>query len=227
MARASARNAAETLKRLVSQLGTPRSTTATTSSSTNKLGCQSSRVGQRDSGQDTDAAEQPGLDQRQVLALLRVTAPVIGCSDLGPLARRSAERVQGAAGSGYRERLLSGPIAGQPGTPSAMPAVRPAPASRTRSNSIGDYVGLVALALLVYGETEDPLATTRRCSSPRSSSRPSPRRRSRPAWTSFQLRRVLAALYVGEAVVLRASSRCSRVVLARPWCSRWRCSTAS
>jgi MFS family permease len=28
------------------------------------------------------------------------------------------------------------------------------------TNSIGDYVGLVALALLVYGETEDPLATT-------------------------------------------------------------------
>jgi predicted MFS family arabinose efflux permease len=28
------------------------------------------------------------------------------------------------------------------------------------TNSIGDYVGLVALALLVYGETKDPLATT-------------------------------------------------------------------
>ena len=28
------------------------------------------------------------------------------------------------------------------------------------TNSIGDYVGLVALALLVYGETRDPLATT-------------------------------------------------------------------
>lgn len=28
------------------------------------------------------------------------------------------------------------------------------------TNSIGDYVGLVALALLVYGETQDPLATT-------------------------------------------------------------------
>ena len=28
------------------------------------------------------------------------------------------------------------------------------------TNSIGDYVGLVALALLVYGETHDPLATT-------------------------------------------------------------------
>jgi MFS family permease len=28
------------------------------------------------------------------------------------------------------------------------------------TNSIGDYVGLVALAVLVYGETEDPLATT-------------------------------------------------------------------
>ena len=27
------------------------------------------------------------------------------------------------------------------------------------TNSIGDYVGLVALALLVYGETRDPLAT--------------------------------------------------------------------
>src|SRR5829696_8248831 len=28
------------------------------------------------------------------------------------------------------------------------------------TNSIGDYVGLVALAVLVYGETQDPLATT-------------------------------------------------------------------
>ena len=28
------------------------------------------------------------------------------------------------------------------------------------TNSIGDYVGLVALAVLVYRETEDPLATT-------------------------------------------------------------------
>src|SRR5215211_8570702 len=28
------------------------------------------------------------------------------------------------------------------------------------TNSIGDYVGLVALAVLVYGETADPLATT-------------------------------------------------------------------
>ncbi|MGI8779720.1 MAG: MFS transporter [Solirubrobacteraceae bacterium] len=28
------------------------------------------------------------------------------------------------------------------------------------TNSVGDYVGLVALALLVYGETQDPLATT-------------------------------------------------------------------
>jgi predicted MFS family arabinose efflux permease len=28
------------------------------------------------------------------------------------------------------------------------------------TNSIGDYVGLVALAVLVYGETKDPLATT-------------------------------------------------------------------
>ena len=28
------------------------------------------------------------------------------------------------------------------------------------TNSIGDYVGLVALAVLVYGETGDPLATT-------------------------------------------------------------------
>src|SRR5919112_43406 len=28
------------------------------------------------------------------------------------------------------------------------------------TNSIGDYVGLVALAVLVYHETEDPLATT-------------------------------------------------------------------
>ena len=28
------------------------------------------------------------------------------------------------------------------------------------TNSVGDYVGLVALALLVYGQTQDPLATT-------------------------------------------------------------------
>jgi MFS family permease len=28
------------------------------------------------------------------------------------------------------------------------------------TNSVGDYVGLVALAILVYGETEDPLATS-------------------------------------------------------------------
>jgi len=68
------------------------------------------------------------------------------------------------------------------------------------TNSIGDYVGLVALALLVYGETRDPLATTALFIAaqflPAFVA---------PALTAHvdqrRLRRVLPAIYAGEAVV--------------------------
>ena len=68
------------------------------------------------------------------------------------------------------------------------------------TNSIGDYVGLVALALLVYGETEDPLATTALFISAQFL----------PAFVApiltahvdqLQLRRVLPSIYLGEALV--------------------------
>lgn len=67
-------------------------------------------------------------------------------------------------------------------------------------NSIGDYVGLVALALLVYGETHDPLATTALFIAAQFL----------PAFVApvltahvdqFRLRRVLPAIYLGEALV--------------------------
>jgi MFS family permease len=54
--------------------------------------------------------------------------------------------------------LLSGPIRANL-APLRVPAFGRLLFSYT-TNSIGDYVGLVALAVLVYGETEDPLATT-------------------------------------------------------------------
>jgi predicted MFS family arabinose efflux permease len=54
--------------------------------------------------------------------------------------------------------ILCGPIRGNL-EPLRVPAFGRLLFSYT-TNSIGDYVGLVALALLVYGETEDPLATT-------------------------------------------------------------------
>ena len=68
------------------------------------------------------------------------------------------------------------------------------------TNSIGDYVGLVALAVLVYGETRDPLATTALFIAaqflPAFIA---------PALTArldqLALRRVLPAIYFGEAVV--------------------------
>jgi MFS family permease len=68
------------------------------------------------------------------------------------------------------------------------------------TNSIGDYVGLVALAVLVYGETHDPLATTALFIAaqflPAFIA---------PALTAridqLALRRSLPAIYVGEAVV--------------------------
>lgn len=68
------------------------------------------------------------------------------------------------------------------------------------TNSIGDYVGLVALAVLVYGETRDPLATTALFMAaqflPAFIA---------PALTArvdqLALRRVLPAIYAGEAVV--------------------------
>jgi hypothetical protein len=68
------------------------------------------------------------------------------------------------------------------------------------TNSIGDYVGLVALAVLVYGETEDPLATTALFISAQFL----------PAFAApvltakvdqLSLRRVLPAIYVAEAVI--------------------------
>jgi MFS family permease len=68
------------------------------------------------------------------------------------------------------------------------------------TNSIGDYVGLVALALLVYGETRDPLATTALFITAQFL----------PAFVApaltarvdqMRLRRVLPAIYLGEALV--------------------------
>ena len=68
------------------------------------------------------------------------------------------------------------------------------------TNSIGDYVGLVALALLVYGETEDPLATAALFISAQFL----------PAFVApvltarvdqLKLRRVLPSIYLGEALV--------------------------
>jgi MFS family permease len=68
------------------------------------------------------------------------------------------------------------------------------------TNSIGDYVGLVALAVLVYGETRDPLATTALFIAaqflPAFIA---------PALTAridqLALRRALPAIYAGEALV--------------------------
>ena len=71
------------------------------------------------------------------------------------------------------------------------------------TNSIGDYVGLVALALLVYGETEDPLATTALFIAAQFL----------PAFIApvltahvdqLKLRRVLPAIYLCEALVFAA-----------------------
>jgi anti-anti-sigma factor len=68
------------------------------------------------------------------------------------------------------------------------------------TNSIGDYVGLVALAVLVYGETKDPLATTALFIAAQFL----------PAFVApaltarvdqLGLRRVLPAIYLGEAIV--------------------------
>src|ERR671910_521902 len=68
------------------------------------------------------------------------------------------------------------------------------------TNSIGDYVGLVALAVLVYGETGDPLATTALFIAAQFL----------PAFVApaltakvdqYSLRRVLPAIYATEAVV--------------------------
>src|SRR5215211_7939847 len=58
------------------------------------------------------------------------------------------------------------------------------------TNSIGDYVGLVALAVLVYGETEDPLATTALFIAAQ--------------FDQQSLRRVLPAIYATEAAVFAA-----------------------
>ena len=83
------------------------------------------------------------------------------------------------------------------------------------TNSIGDYVGLVALALLVYGETEDPLATTALFIAAQFL----------PAFVApmltakvdqRSLRRVLPTIYATGGGRVRASLRCSRLVLARP-----------
>ncbi len=71
------------------------------------------------------------------------------------------------------------------------------------TNSIGDYVGLVALALLVYGETQDPLATTALFIAAQFL----------PAFIApvltahvdqLKLRRVLPAIYLCEALVFAA-----------------------
>src|SRR5919108_2266681 len=60
--------------------------------------------------------------------------------------------------AGAAQPLLSPPIRANL-APLRVPAFGRLLFSYT-TNSIGDYVGLVALAVLVYGETEDPLATT-------------------------------------------------------------------
>ncbi len=71
------------------------------------------------------------------------------------------------------------------------------------TNSIGDYVGLVALALLVYGETQDPLATTALFIAAQFL----------PAFIApvltahldqHKLRQVLPAIYLSEALVFAA-----------------------
>ena len=89
------------------------------------------------------------------------------------------------------------------------------------TNSIGDYVGLVALALLVYGETQDPLATTALFIAAQFL----------PAFVSpiltahvdqRSLRTVLPAIYAAEAVVFVAAGAARELVLARRWCSRSR-----
>jgi MFS family permease len=62
------------------------------------------------------------------------------------------------AGAQVTQAILSPPIRANL-APLRVPAFGRLLFSYT-TNSIGDYVGLVALAVLVYGETEDPLATT-------------------------------------------------------------------
>ena len=86
------------------------------------------------------------------------------------------------------------------------------------TNSIGDYVGLVALAVLVYGETRDPLATTALFIAaqflPAFIA---------PALTAhvdqLALRRVLPTIYVGEALVFALLALLADEFLARRRCS--------
>jgi MFS family permease len=94
--------------------------------------------------------------------------------------------------------ILSAPIRGNL-EPLRVPAFGRLLFSYT-TNSIGDYVGLVALALLVYGETQDPLATTALFIAAQFL----------PAFAApiltahvdqLKLRRVLPAIYLGEALV--------------------------
>ena len=88
---------------------------------------------------------------------LRDTAPLIGSnhSDLGRVRPRPT-------GSGSRRpRLLRFAHIRANLHPLRTPPFGRLLASYTL-NSIGDYVGLVALALLVYEETRDPLATAAR-----------------------------------------------------------------
>ena len=82
------------------------------------------------------------------------------------------------------------------------------------TNSIGDYVGLVALALLVYGETQDPLATTALFIAAQFL----------PAFIApvltahvdqLKLRQVLPAIYLSEALVFAAARAARAVLLAR------------
>jgi MFS family permease len=83
------------------------------------------------------------------------------------------------------------------------------------TNSVGDYVGLVALALLVYGETQDPLATTALFITAQFL----------PAFVApvltarvdqMRLRRVLPAIYLGEAVVFLLLALCAQSFLLAP-----------
>ena len=114
-----------------------------------------------------------------------------------------------------RRGVTSGTLRAHPGQlePLRVPAFGRLLVSYT-TNSIGDYVGLVALALLVYGETQDPLATTALFIAAQFL----------PAFIApiltahldqLRLRRVLPAIYLGEALVFAAARAARPVLLAR------------
>ena len=114
------------------------------------------------------------------------------------------------------ESIRSAPHPGQSATP-AHARLRAAAVSYT-TNSIGDYVGLVALALLVYGETRDPLATAALFIATQFL----------PAFVAplltahvdqLALRAVLPALYLGEAARLRGARAAGATPSRSPRCS--------